>query len=108
MAVEHYGLSAQRLLSLCAQYTLSCKLNIVKQGLRRACVIVWRGAGENMEDRGQKASCARSHGCIKQGMKYSNMALRLFSKKAAHPERMQGEVLNGSLLLRCMHSGVFL
>lgn len=31
------------LLSLWAQYTISCKFNIVKHGLRRICVIVWRG-----------------------------------------------------------------
>lgn len=68
--------------SLCAQYTGSCEL---KQGRRRVYVIVWKGL-ENMADRGQKASCACSHGYIKQGMKYSNTAVHLFRRKL-HAQR---------------------
>lgn len=38
---------------------------------------------ENMVGTGQKASCARSHGCIKEGSrgKYSNMVVRLYQKE---------------------------
>lgn len=35
---------------------------------------------KDLAGQGQKAFCARSHGCIKQGMKYSNMAVHLFQR----------------------------
>lgn len=48
---------------------------------------------ENMAGRGQKASCARSHGCIKQGMKYAIMEVHSFQRK---------------LLIQCTHREKFL
>lgn len=41
------------------------------------------GGQESMASRGQKASCACSYGCIKQGMKYSNMADHYFEESCS-------------------------
>lgn len=102
LAVEHYSVSVQGFLSLCAQYTVSCKLTIVKQGLRRICVIVWMWPA-NMEDRGQKASCACSHWWIKQENEVFKHGTPFISKKTAPPDG----VSNHSLLY-CTQTGVFL
>lgn len=54
---------------------------------------------ETMASRGQKASCAHSHGCIKQGMKYSDMAVRYFEENCPPRAHTHKGICNNSLLL---------